>query len=80
MKKLFLTFTLLAAIATGFMSCSNTTNKTLKFASSGEATVSRNGDIYTIDMTGLSIDGISGSPTMHYVGNMPNFDFPFAEE
>jgi len=54
--------------------------QTLKFASSGEATVSRNGDIYTIDMTGLSINGISGSPTMHYVGNMPNFDFPFPEE
>lgn len=53
---------------------------TLKFASSGEATVARNGDIYTIDMTGLAIDGISGTPTMHYVGTMPNFDFPFPEE
>ena len=54
--------------------------QTLKFASSGEATVARNGDTYTIDMTGLSIDGISGTPTMHYVGNMPNFDFPFPDE
>ena len=54
--------------------------KTLKFASSGEASVARNGDSYTIDMTGLAIDGISGSPTMHYVGNMPNFDFPFPDE
>ena len=54
--------------------------KTLKFASSGEASVTRNGDTYTIDMTGLAIDGISGSPTMHYVGNMPNFDFPFPDE
>ena len=53
---------------------------TLKYASSGEATVARNGDTYTIDMTGLAIDGISGSPTMHYVGTMPNFDFPFPEE
>ena len=54
--------------------------QTLKFASSGEATVARNGDIYTIDMTGLAIDGISGTPTMHYVGTMPQFDFPFPEE
>ena len=54
--------------------------QTLKFASNGEATVTRNGDTYTIDMTGLAIDGISGTPTMHYVGTMPNFDFPFPEE
>ena len=54
--------------------------KTLKFASSGEVSVARNGDTYTIDMTGLAIDGISGSPTMHYVGNMPDFDFPFPDE
>ena len=54
--------------------------QTLKFATSGETTVARNGDTYTIDMTGLTIDGISGSPTMHYVGTMPNFDFPFPEE
>lgn len=54
--------------------------QTLKFASSGEATVARNGDTYTINMTGLAINGISGTPTMHYVGTMPNFDFPFPEE
>ena len=54
--------------------------QTLKFASSGEASVTRNGDTYTINMTGLAIDGISGSPTMHYVGTMPEFDFPFPEE
>ena len=54
--------------------------KTLKFATSGEASVTRNGDTYTVDMTGLAIDGISGTPTMHYVGTMPNFDFPFPEE
>lgn len=53
---------------------------TVKFASSGEATVAKNGDTYTINMTGLAIEGISGSPTLHYVGTMPNFDFPFAEE
>ena len=33
-------------------------------------------DNYTIDMTGLVISGID-SPTMHYVGTMPSFDFPF---
>ena len=54
--------------------------KTLKFALSGEASVARNGDTYTIDMTGLAIDGISGTPTLHYVGTLPNFDFPFPEE
>ena len=54
--------------------------KTLKFATSGEASITRNGDTYTVDMTGLAIDGISGTPTMHYVGTMPNFDFPFPEE
>ena len=42
--------------------------------------VARNGDTYTINMTGLAIDGISGTPTMHYVGTMPHFDFPFPEE
>lgn len=54
--------------------------QSLQFASSGEATVARNGDTYTINMSGLAIDGISGSPTMHYVGTMPKFDFPFPEE
>ena len=53
---------------------------TLKFASSGSISVARNGDTYTINMTGLSIEGISGTPTMHYVGTMPNFDFPFPED
>ena len=50
---------------------------TITFASSGQTTVARNGDTYTIDMTGLAIDGVAGTPTMHYVGTMPNFDFPF---
>ncbi len=49
---------------------------TLKFASGGEMTVAKNGDNYTIDMTGLVISGID-SPTLHYVGTMPSFDFPF---
>jgi len=51
---------------------------TLKFATSGEISVARNGDIYTINMTGLSFNNIEGTPTMHYVGTMPNFDLPFA--
>ena len=54
--------------------------QSLKFASSGEATVARNGDTYTVNMTGLTFNGISGSPTLHYVGIMPKFDFPFPQE
>jgi hypothetical protein len=53
---------------------------TIKYATSGEISVAKNGNTYTIDMTGLTISGISGTPTMHYVGNMPNFDFPFPDE
>jgi hypothetical protein len=55
----------------------NTT--TIKYATSGEISVARNGSTYTIDMTGLTFSGISGTPTMHYVGTMPKFDFPFQE-
>lgn len=64
MKKLFLVFTLIASVATSFMGCRKTTNDS---------------DIYTIDMTGLTIDGISGTPALHYVGTMPKFDFPFSD-
>jgi hypothetical protein len=53
---------------------------TIKYATSGEISIAKEGDIYTIDMTGLTIDGISGTPTMHYVGTMPSFDFPFPED
>jgi hypothetical protein len=53
---------------------------TLKFASSGEISVARNGDLYTINMTGLSFSNIDGTPTMHYVGTMPKFDFPLPQE
>lgn len=28
----------------------------------------------SIDMTGMTIDSISSSPTMHYIGTIPNFD------
>jgi hypothetical protein len=52
---------------------------TIKYATSGEISVAKDGDTYTIDMTGLTIDGFSGTPTMHYVGTMPKFDFPFSD-
>ena len=52
---------------------------TIKYATSGDISVAKNGNTYTIDMTGLTIDGISGTPTMHYVGTMPKFDFPFSD-
>ena len=52
---------------------------TLKFATNGEISIAKESDIYTIDMTGLTIDGISGTPTLHYVGTLPKFVFPFAE-
>lgn len=52
---------------------------TIKYATSGEISVAKDGDTYTIDMTGLAISSISGTPTMHYVGTMPKFEFPFPE-
>ncbi len=52
---------------------------TIKYATSGEISVAKNGNTYTIDMTGLTISGISGTPTLHYVGTMPKFEFPFPE-
>lgn len=52
---------------------------TIKYATSGEISVAKNGNTYIIFMTGLTIDGISGTPTMHYVGTMPKFDFPFSD-
>lgn len=52
---------------------------TIKYATSGEISIAKEGDIYTIDMTGLTIDGISGTPALHYVGTMPKFDFPFSD-
>ena len=52
----------------------------LKFASSGEITVAKDGDNYTIDMTGVDISGISGTSTLHYIGTMPKFDLSFLKE
>lgn len=48
----------------------------LKLASAGEFTVARDGDIYTIDMTGLEFPGMT-TTAVHYVGTLPYFDFPF---
>jgi hypothetical protein len=46
-------------------------------ATGGEGTISKDGDYYTIDMTGLVFDGMVGTSALHYVGTMPYFDFPF---
>lgn len=46
-------------------------------ATGGEITISKDGDIYTIDMTDMQFNGVEGIFTSHYVGTMPYFDFPF---
>ncbi len=43
--------------------------------SSGTINVAIDNDIYTVDITGATINGVEY--TMHYVGNLPHFDFPF---
>lgn len=43
--------------------------------SSGTINVAIENDIYTVDITGATINGVEY--TMHYVGNLPHFDFPF---
>lgn len=48
-----------------------------KGATSGNITIAREGDIYTIDMTDMQFNGVEGIFTSHYVGTMPYFDFPF---
>ncbi len=48
-----------------------------RYATGGNFTVAKSGDVYTIDMTDLTFSGLEGTYTMHYVGTMPNFDFPF---
>lgn len=48
-----------------------------KSATEGTITVARDGDIYTIDMTGMQFTGVDGIFNLHYVGTMPYFDFPF---
>lgn len=46
-------------------------------ATGGDFTVAKEGDVYTIDMTGMTFNGVDGTYDMHYVGTMPKFDFPF---
>jgi hypothetical protein len=81
MKKLFLAITLAAAVATTFMSCNKTTTDsethTQKYTL-GATTFDIN-NAFTIDITGLTFSGISGTPTMQYAGTLPKFDFPFQE-
>jgi hypothetical protein len=48
-----------------------------RFASSGNIVISKSGDNYTIDFTDIEFSGVEGIFTMHYVGTMPYFDFPF---
>lgn len=48
-----------------------------KFASSGNIVISKEGDYYTIDITDMEFSGLNDTYTMHYVGTMPYFDFPF---
>jgi hypothetical protein len=48
-----------------------------KTATNGTITVAREGDVYTIDMTDMQFTGVDGIFTLHYVGTMPYFDFPF---
>ena len=55
------------------------TFSTIKYATSGEISIAREGNIYTINMTGLTFSSISGTSTMQYVGTLPKFDFPFAQ-
>ena len=47
-----------------------------KFATAGSITVAKDGDVYTIDMTGMEFTGIDGIFTLHYVGTMPYFNLP----
>ena len=48
-----------------------------KFASSGNIVISKEGDYYTVDITNMEFTGLTDTYTMHYVGTMPYFDFPF---
>lgn len=43
--------------------------------SSGTINVTIENDIYTVDITGVTINYVEY--TMHYKGNLPHFDFPF---
>lgn len=51
--------------------------KAPKPATSGNINISKDGETYTIDITGVEFNGIEDTYSMHYVGTMPYFDFPF---
>ena len=52
-------------------------SNSLRFASSGNIVISKDGETYTIDITNVNFSGVNNTYTMHYVGTMPYFDFPF---
>ena len=47
-----------------------------KSAKSGNITISKDGEKYTIDITDVEFNGVEGVFTLHYIGTMPIFDFP----
>lgn len=47
-----------------------------KSAKSGNITISKNGEKYTINITDVEFYGVEGEFTLHYIGTMPYFDFP----
>ena len=49
--------------------------QSLKAASSGNINITKDGDVYTIDITEAVIN--NQTYNMHYVGTMPCFEFPF---
>ena len=51
--------------------------KAPKPATSGNINISKDGETYTIDITGVEFNGVEDTYSMHYVGTMPYFDFPF---
>ena len=47
-----------------------------KPSTSGNVTISKDGEYYTVDMTDLQFQGVEGIYNLHYVGTMPYFYFP----
>ena len=47
-----------------------------KFASSGEITVTRDGDFYVIDASGLVFNGMESPTSLQYVGTLSYIDLP----
>jgi len=51
--------------------------KKMHNAESGNIVISKEGDNYTVDLTNLQFNEVEGTFTLHYIGEMPKFDFPF---